>query len=238
MIVDIHNHVGFDSYSLKERTAEALLQEMDETGVDRCVIFPFTNNPDIKSQNQVIEKAFNEHPDRFTGFFTMNPKLPDMPELMEQYVEAGFKGVVTDPRYGVSAGAKLFHDLVECAVVLGIPVWLHSDEKEAPYYRVSELSSLMRKYSGARFILSSQYKDMLYIASNHHNVVVDTAVYELGQDMLKVVSTLGTLRIMMGTNTPLNTLKHEMDKLTRYKELTGFQKSLLTGRNAKTLLKL
>jgi len=238
MIVDCHNHIGYDPAYLTNRRADDLIKEMDEEGVDKCVIFPFTTNPDVVGQNDVVRSSFEEHPGRFIGFFTMNPKLPKMTDLMQEYKMQGFRGVVTDSRFNVGHGAKLFHELVECALVLDLPVWLHSDDKEAIFVPIDPLESLLGKYPGVKFILSSMYLDVIYIASRHKNLFIDTAVYELGQDLLKTVQPLGTHRILMGSNTPYGTLRREIDKVTVLYELSTFQKALIMGENMQRILNL
>lgn len=236
MIIDVHNHIGYDPAYLEHRTAEELLAEMTASGVDKSVIFPFTTNPDVKEQNAIISSALEKYPDEFIGFFTMNPKLPEMSALMYDYQEQGFQGVVTDPRFNVGHGAKLFHELVECALVLDLPVWLHSDDKEAIYVPMAPLESLLSKYSSVQFILCSMYLDAIHIASKHKNVCIDTAVFELGQDLIRAIRPLGTHRILMGSNTPYGLLAREIDKINISDELSGFQKSLILGLNTERLI--
>ncbi len=127
MKIDVHNHLGVDPAYEEHRTAKELVEEMGKAGIDKCVVFPFTTNPDFREQNNVVKEAVDEYRDRLIGFFTMNPRLPEMTTLMYGYMEQGFRGVVTDPRFGVGHEAKRFHELVECALVLEMPVWLHSD---------------------------------------------------------------------------------------------------------------
>ena len=79
---------------------------------------------------KVVKEAIDKYPNKLIGFFTMNPRVPEMTDLMYRYKDQGFRGVVTDPRFGQGHESKRFHELVECALVLEIPVWLHSDDKD------------------------------------------------------------------------------------------------------------
>jgi predicted TIM-barrel fold metal-dependent hydrolase len=236
MIIDCHNHIGFDPAHLENITAEHLLNDMDRENVDVCVIFPFMSNPDIIEQNEIIEKAYKKNPKRFIPFFSMNPNLAEMPDLMQSYLERNFKGVVTDLRFGVGHGSKRFHELVECALVLGLPVWIHSDDKEAPWTSLGPLTNMLSKYSRVKFILSSMYKEALYVAQRHGNTYLDTAVYELGQDMLRSVQTLGAHRILLGSNTPYGSMQWEITKINKNHQLSNFQKNLILGRNFQLFL--
>jgi len=238
MRIDVHNHMGVDPAYDEDRTAHDLVEEMKKAGVDRCVVFPFTTNPDIGEQNAVVKSACEKFPDRLIGFFSMNPKLPEMADLMYEYEEQGFRGVVTDPRFGVKHEGKRFHELVECALVMDLPVWLHSDDKDTIMVPIAPLESLLDKYPDVKFILSSMYYDAIGIATRHMNVYIDTAVFELGQDMVRAIRPVGTHRILMGSNTPYGLLRREVDKIKISDELTEFQKSLIFGHNAERLLKL
>lgn len=238
MKIDVHNHIGIDPAYEEDTTAKQLLEEMDGAEVDKCVVFPFTTNPNVKEQNAVVGKAFEEHPERLIGFFMMNPRLPEMTDLMYGYKEQGFKGVVTDPRFGVGHDQKRFHELVECALVLEIPVWLHSDDKDTMRVYIKSLEDMLNKYGGVSFILSSMYYDAVGIATRHKNTYLDTAASMSGGMTATVSQPVGTHRILMGSNSPYGLLKREIDKLEVLEELTKFQKELIYSENAKRLLKL
>jgi predicted TIM-barrel fold metal-dependent hydrolase len=237
MKIDVHNHVGIDpAYEENRKTAE-LIEEMESAGVDKCVIFPFATNPDIKEQNKIIKLAIDEYPERLVGFFTMNPRLPDMVELMYAYKEQSFTGVVTDPRFGTGHEQKRFHELVECAQLLELPVWLHSDDKDTMRVYISHLEAMLSKYDGVKFILSSMYYDANGIATRHKNVYIDTATSMSGSMTAMATQPIGTHRILMGSNSPYGLLKREIDKLELAGELTDFQRKLIYWENAKRLLK-
>lgn len=238
MKIDVHNHIGVDPAYGENTTADDLVKEMNGAGVDKCVVFPFTTNPDIKGQNPLVEAAFEKYPDRLIGFFTMNPRLPDMTDLMYEYKESRFRGVVTDPRFGMDHESKRFHELVECALVLELPVWLHSDDKDTMRVYIGPLEAMLKKYGGVKFILSSMYYDATGIATRHGNVYLDTATAMSGSMTATVTQPVGTHRILMGSNTPYGMLKREVQKIEAVEELTDFQKSLIFSVNAERLLKL
>ncbi len=238
MKIDVHNHIGYDPAYEISRSADELIREMDEAGVDRCVVFPFTSNPDLLEQNKLVGAAVDKHPDRLTGFFLMNPRLPEMVDLMYGYREQGFAGVVTDPRFGVDHGAKQFHELVECALTLDLPVWLHSDDKDTMRVYIAPLEALVGKYPQGKFILSSMYYDSTGIAAKYKNVYLDTAAAMSGSMTATATQPVGTHRILMGANTPYGLLRREIDKLEYAEELTPFQRKLIYSENVKRLLKI
>jgi len=238
MKIDVHNHIGYDpAYEIK-RTADELVEEMDKAGVDKRVVFPFATNPDIVEQNKLVKTAMDKYPDRLIGFFIMNPRLPEMVNLMYGYREQGFAGVVTDPRFGVDHGDKQFHELVECALTLNMPVWLHSDDKDTMRVYIGPLEAMLGKYPPVRFILSSMYYDSTGIAAKYKNTYLDTAAAMSGSMTASVTQPVGTHRMLMGANTPYGVLRREVEKLEYAEELTEFQRKLIYSENLKRLLKL
>jgi predicted TIM-barrel fold metal-dependent hydrolase len=238
MKIDVHNHIGYDPAYEISRSAEELIKEMGKTGVDRCVVFPFTSNPDILEQNKLVKAAVDTYGDRLTGFFLMNPRLPEMVDLIYGYKDQGFAGVVTDPRFGVDHGAKQFHELVECALTLDMPVWLHSDDKDTMRVYIAPLEAMLSKYPQVKFILSSMYYDSTGIATKYKNVYLDTASAMSGSMTAAATQPVGTHRILMGANTPYGMLRREVEKLKYAEELTAFQRKLIYSENAKRLLKI
>jgi len=237
MKVDVHNHIGIDPEYEEDRTADELIKEMEKAHVDKCIVFPFTSNPDIWKQNEIVKEAMKKYPEKLIGFFTMSPGIPDMADLMYEYKNQGFKGVVTDPRFGeyFGAGSKCFHELVECALVLDLPVWIHADNKDTMRVSNGPIDSMLSKFGGVKFILSSMYYEAENIAARHGNVFIDTAS---GMSPSAAgIQTLGTHRILMGSNTPYGLLKREIDKIIYLDELTDFQKSLIFWQNAKRLIR-
>jgi predicted TIM-barrel fold metal-dependent hydrolase len=240
MKVDVHNHLGYDPEFEESRSSRDLIKEMAEVKVNKCLIFPFTTNPDIVGQNVIIKKSFDAYPNNFVGFFLMNPKLPEMTNLMYEYKAQKFKGVVTDPRFGVRHGEKRFHELVECAIVLEFPIWLHTDNQSIASGASEDIPSLERlisKYPMVSFILSSIYYDAIGIATRHKNVYIDTTVLDTWQIPV-ITRPIGTNRILMGSNTPYGLLRREVDRVKNLVEITDFQKTLIFWENSKRLLQL
>lgn len=237
MIVDCHNHIGYDAVYLEHHFPEDLLKEMDENNVNKAIIFPFTTNPDIKEQNKVILEATNQYPDRFIGFFTMNPKLKEMTDLMVEYKNQGFKGVVLDLRFGPGFNDRRFHELMECAYTLGFVVWIHSDEKDSPL-GIGSLENLVQKFPGVKYIISSMFREVFFIVTKYKNMYIDSAVFELSQDLTKLIHPIGAHRILMGSNTPDGIIKGEINKIMISPELSKFQKDLILGENTSRLLKI
>ena len=234
MIFDCHNHIGYDPVYQRSRSVDELIVEMDTNKVDKAIIFPFTNNPDIVNQNKIIQEAIGTYPDRFTGFFTMNPKLTDMTDLMTEYREQGFKGVVIDQRFGPGFGDRRVHELVECAYVLGLVVWIHSDQKDSPI-GIGSLEGLIQKYSGVKYIFSSMFRDAFYVAAKLKSVYIDTYVFELSQDLTRQIRPIGAHRILLGSNTSYGAMRGEINKIQISPELTKFQKELILGKNLSLL---
>jgi predicted TIM-barrel fold metal-dependent hydrolase len=231
LIVDCHNHIGYDPTYQRNRLQDELITEMDENNVEHAIIFPFTSNPDVINQNRIVLRAMEKQPERFIGFFTMNPKLPNKIDLMHEYQSKGFKGLILDLRFGARFGDRRIHELMECAFLLGLKVWIHSDQKDAPI-GIGSLEMLLQKFSGLNFVLSSMFRESFYIANKFKNVYIDTAVFELSQDLTKQIFPIGAHRILMGSNTPTGLMHLEINKIKISPELTNYQKEIILGKNA------
>jgi uncharacterized protein len=235
MIFDCHNHIGFDPINQRNRSIEELISEMNDNSVTHAIVFPFTSNPDIIGQNKIIHKAIKKYPSKITGFFTMNPKLSERINLMEEYKEQGFRGVTLDLRFGPGFGDRRVHELMECAFINELIVWIHTDQKDISL-NISAFENLVQKFGGVKFILSSMFRNTFYVASKFKNIYIDTPVFELSQDLTRHMQSIGTHRFLIGTNTPLGMFGHEVNKIQISPELTPFQKKLILGRNLNKLL--
>ena len=88
MVIDFHNHIGRKKGLTF--TDEDLLARMDASGVDRAVVFSFPEN----INNGFIQEACRRHPDRLTGFATVNPWDENAEAELEACLDGGrMKGI-------------------------------------------------------------------------------------------------------------------------------------------------
>ena len=95
----LSNGLGFDlAPSVRTRSMDLLLGEMDAGGVRRGVITGRTDTVFGSVGNDVIEQIIAAYPDRFTGIAYIGPNnLKAAIDEIERARAAGFKGVVMEP---------------------------------------------------------------------------------------------------------------------------------------------
>lgn len=81
MIIDAHNHLG------KRKGVEILVDNfvarMDESGIDKAVVFTFSEQID----NDYIVKSVKKYPDRLYGLVTINPWSTDSEQELRKAFE-------------------------------------------------------------------------------------------------------------------------------------------------------
>lgn len=88
MIIDFHAH-----YPRQENFIPRLLEALPRAGIDRICLCSAGENFGHVS-NEEVRAAFEHHPDRVTGLALVRLGI-DPPELVDEYVRQGFKGIKT-----------------------------------------------------------------------------------------------------------------------------------------------
>jgi predicted TIM-barrel fold metal-dependent hydrolase len=77
---------------------ERVLQNMDQAGISKSVVFPITWNRYTAAANREIAEAVKTHPDRLVGFARVNPTASDAPKLFLEAIEThSMRGVRLRP---------------------------------------------------------------------------------------------------------------------------------------------
>ncbi|MDB9822582.1 amidohydrolase family protein [Deltaproteobacteria bacterium] len=134
-------------YSLLE-VGEERLKKMDACGIDVQAISlsaPGLEQLDIetgkalaKESNNALSEVIKEYPDRFVGYASLAPKIPEeaADELERAVKELGFIGWNTHSNYGDSyLDDKKYLPILEMADRLGVPVYLHPTVPAIPQVR-------------------------------------------------------------------------------------------------------
>jgi predicted TIM-barrel fold metal-dependent hydrolase len=148
VIIDAHVHAGeyYRHYSARfaaQMTATTgmppealsapeakLLAEMDAAGVDRVVLLAFDVRrvEGFSVPNEFVAELCARHPDRFTGFASVDAGTPGAAARLRHAVTAlGLSGLKTAPCYlRMSPADRRWYDVYETAQDLGIPVLMHT----------------------------------------------------------------------------------------------------------------
>lgn len=214
--IDAHAHVGIHGPGPEE--ADRIIEYADLLGIEWLQIsLPGTQvdftPEEVRKNNDVIHAAMLQHPGRFVGFFTLNPKYQN--ESMEEIKRcvdmgmAGYKGYIQ-----VKVNSPLYYPVIEKLIDLKMICFMHAecelgvggyrmkyDVKARPDTTIPEdMVEAARRYPEAMFqwahIASGDFeyickciKDYpnIYIdisGSNNEEKQVDFSIEQLGEDRI------------------------------------------------------
>ena len=279
MIIDFHTHIFFreirddrEAYfdsepefaalyrSPKSKLvgAKALIDSMDDQGVDKAVVFGFPwRNPELfKKHNDYVISMVDKYPGRLIGFASFDLFSAQASRETERCLDHGLSGIGEIAFYnsGIDAAA-----LEQMAPVLSIclqkklPVLIHTNEPVGHHYpgktpnTLAQIYSLIKRFPENKIVLAhwggglffytvmkKEVKDCLknvYFDTAASPFVYDPAIYRLG------IQTAGIDKILFGSDYPLL-------KPSRYFEefsnagLTQNEIKSIQGANAAKLLNL
>ena len=240
MIIDAHNHVGGpDRGDGKRQSAEEIVAEMDRLGIDKAVIFPFSEvNPGISFSiaNNRTAEAINKYPDRLIGFARLDPNFGKKGvEELKRDVELGLVGLKLHPSsQKFSLRSEHLRNIIKKASRLNIPVIFDSGKKESPPEQIGELAEL---FPDAKIIMAHMFGDFLWVALHHQNIYIQTTDMPRKEIIQKAVEELGAERVIMGSDSPYISMKAELEKIKSL-NISEKEKKLIMGENMRRILEL
>ena len=124
----------------KPVTPERLIEEMDEAGIGKGVIFgddTETTWRNRKVANEQVSALVNKYPDRFIGFAGVDPHkgMAAVRELDHAVKNLGLCGLNMEPCFHrLPANDKKYYPLFAKCVELNIPVTMHISTNYIPQY--------------------------------------------------------------------------------------------------------
>ncbi|MHA1229930.1 MAG: amidohydrolase family protein [Candidatus Helarchaeota archaeon] len=178
-------------------TPERLINEMDEAGIDKTVVFGvdwglLLGEPkkSIEEYNKYIANAASEYSDRLIGFFTIDPRRKNAIDLFEKAISKWeLKGLKLHPTTGYSINDLSTRRLIEKAIEFDIPVISHLGYifgLKGHLASVSQFDDLTNDYPDLRLALAhlnyGSVDELLFFMFAKANVYCDFCAY--GQIML------------------------------------------------------
>ena len=245
MIVDFHTHIfpsffrdqrdlffqeepAFESLyrSPKSRLVgrEELLQNMDEEGVQKSVIFgfPWEKNDYFRRHNDYIMESVERHPDRLIGLCSFSPLASDGPKEAERCLEGGLSGVGELALYHSELSWEevgSFKEILKICSQFDVPLLLHTNEPVGHEYPgkmptdLSQLYNFLQTYPSNRIVLAHWGGGLFFYALMKKevrgvlkNVWFDTAAspYLYTPDIYSVATEIiGHEKILFGSDYPL-----------------------------------
>ncbi|MBU0544628.1 MAG: amidohydrolase family protein [Proteobacteria bacterium] len=279
MIIDFHTHIFpakvsekresyfpkepafkilYDSSKSKLVNAETLIDVMDESRIDKSVIFgfPWKNDEFFRMHNDYIIASVLKYPDRFIGFACFDPFNDEAGNETARCIEAGLKGAGELAFYQSGIDEESLQKLKPVMAICrqkDFPVLIHTNEPIGHKYPGKTPNTLIQIYNmikqfpdnkivlahwgGGIFLFNLLKKE---VKKNLKNVYFDTAAspFLYDSDIYRYAKALaGADKILFGSDFPL--LKPER----YFKEIksSGFVNEdveKILGTNAATLLNL
>jgi len=236
---------------VKFATAEDLLAQMDETGIDKAVVFgfPFGDIGLCRESNDYIIESCQKYKERLIGFAMASPLDPCLEKEIARCHERGLQGVgelIPGAQHFDISDHKLMNSLTCVCRERQLPVLIHVNEQVGHIYpgkgatgpaeaytfavRNPDLTIIYAHWGGGLFF----YELMPELKKNLTNVYYDTAaspylyrprVYEAAR-LAEVVP-----KVLLGSDYPLLSPARyfkEMDQTALSEE----EKKMIAGDNA------
>lgn len=180
-------------------TAEKLYSSFVQDGVF-CVPgnrIPIVNNPD----NSIVAQKIAQYPERFLGWISVNPLLPDVLQEIEKYIDQpGFIGVKVHPFFHQYSISEL-DSIAEFCQKAGKPILIHlSAEPDCYKYLPDKFSDLKVIYAHAGLPFCTKVWEY---AKDKPNVYVDLSGEFINAKVVKkAVAALGSKRCLFGSDGP------------------------------------
>ncbi|HWK26596.1 MAG TPA: amidohydrolase family protein [Solirubrobacter sp.] len=241
MIIDAHAHIGSTPYVTQ--TVEDLLRELDAAAVDRAVVCPMGAELAVRNRdgNDRMAAAMRAHPDRLTGFATVNPwwEAEALTELERAVTQLGLPGLKLHP---VLQGFQIDDDLVlpvvERAIELGVVIYVHTG---TPVLALPlQLLELASRYPEGKFIAGHMggadfYVDVPLSFPRADNVWLETSLSPHAAYVEEALTTVGAERMLFGSDSPTSRIASELFKIGLL-ELAPEVEAQVLGGNAHALL--
>jgi predicted TIM-barrel fold metal-dependent hydrolase len=235
-IIDSHTHWGPSVTMGIEVTTEEILSQAKESGVNRIVIFPFPSMAlaDEEVNRKLLEEA--KKIKKFIPYYYIPETMKPVPDGM------GFFGGKWHWMRGVqdsSSNYKALEDpkleeFIEASEKIDLPIVL---EEELAF-----TETFVKKTTHLKIIiphlgmLGGNPIDFLHAFREKENVFFDTALSS-SDTIMKFIETIGTQRILFGSDIPFGTMKWELEKVLSL-PIGDDEKEGILSKNLKSLIGL
>ena len=233
MIIDAHVHItdsGTWFSSGLEATLDALLQALDQAGVDQAVVLPLAGY----TANATVVRCVRAHPDRLIGFGTLGTEPTR--EGVQHVRDLGLSGIKFHPRLERRTLAwlereGLLGEIEDAGLPLLVCGWLQSTSVPIVELTPLALDVTAKRHPSLTFILAHmgghRLWDAVVCARSNENVYLDCsytlAVYEgtsLVRDFTALLSSVDQ-KLMFGSDFPEIGIREYLDRVSALVEAAG-----------------
>lgn len=257
MIIDGHTQFGPALRTgaplrppLKAFTADELVANLDRANIDKAIVFApdwlgsttfdFID-PNYEQANAAIAEGAKAHPNRLIPFARVAPKFGSRAKAeLDRCLASGFRGLfVSNVAEGFSyRDVKLLAPLLESCAARGVPIMVYT--WLAPSQPL-HLIDLARAFPTVNIILAHSGKEMLgdplAIAEYAENVYFETSLTG-ARTTPTIMRRFGAGKVIFGSNTPYGLPEVELQRITRWGQLSDAQLKQVLGANIARLVGL
>jgi len=133
MIIDIHTHIGRFYLGRPHLTADRLVRQMDEWGIDKSVVLPIENpeETDFFVTTREVIRACRRFEDRLIPFCNIDPRRRypgrfDPRPILKEYIEEGCRGF-GENLAGIPVDDPMNQVIYQACGEFGLPIVMHFD---------------------------------------------------------------------------------------------------------------
>ena len=211
-IIDGHAHVGYTGgWADVGITEDQLLAQMDQYNIEKTAL--------CNEDNDLTLAIMERHPGRIIGCVYVNPLNQATVDSMEKYFEKGFTAVKLNPlRHAYCADTAALDPVLEKAAKHNVPVCIHSGHP--PYSLPWQIGLLAERHPDVKIMMIHMghghgvYIDAaLKMARRYPNIYLEMSGMPMPSKIREAYETVGSDRIMFGTDAPFHHPTVEMQKV-------------------------
>lgn len=251
MIIDINAHLGHYAFrALENRTAAAMVAQMDRNGISRAVVssLPAVFYRDAQRGNDELLAEIQAHRDRLIPVATVNPKYADWEHDLTVAVEQWKWSAVTlvPEHHGYTLTDEHGRAALARIEALGVPVVLtqrFEDRRQRHAWdRAEDLNGFAmieaaKAHPRLKFVLSNWAGfdgQRLVDAGLKGRCLIDFARMHvvLRKDVQKLIETMGVEAVAFGSHAPFDYVGPSLVKLANLEKLPPVDFEKIAWRNA------
>ena len=241
----------------KFATAEDVVKELQNSGVDKAVVFGFAFNDMglCRYVNNYVIESVKKYPKELIGYISVMPKSKDLEKEIDRCIEEGLCGIGELFPYGQKfdiSDPYEIKSLANFSIERNLPVIIHTNEPVGHYYHgktdttPAKACKLSANFPDLKIIFAHWgggllfYELMPEIKKQNKNVYYDTAAspFLYNKNIYKVAKEIGILdKILFGSDYPLIPMKRYIKEIED-SELKPKEQAKILGKNAQKLLNI
>ena len=248
-IIDFHTHLGTSKAAFYEEKGEKalsnyckntskLIECMDKNKISKSVVFsvPMIPHKQKNANYEILDLISGNN--RLVSFAYIDPRLEESPDLLEELIEKGCRGLKLHPIcHGYVVSHSLCYPAIEVAKKHNLPVIIHTSWGE--YGEIRFIAKLAQDFKDLQIVIAHliEYKDIFTLIPKYENVAVETSYSTHPRRIRQAVDVLGSERIIFGSDFPCNDTGFELYKIQNA-HISDSDKENILYRNALRLLDL